>query len=68
MVVCKVSRRLCLHFFYFITNKAALITTTTNYFGAVTHIERRFQFRLINRRVTAGSELFQFLTGGFNRV
>jgi len=42
-------------------NKAALMTT--NCFDAVTHTDRRFQFRLINRRhsrMFACFELFQF--------
>jgi len=49
-------------------NKAALITT--NGFGAVTHTERRFQFRLINRRsqhVLNGSSVHWSGLTRFNR-
>ena len=49
-------------------NKAALMTTKC--FGAVTHTERRFQFRLINRRsqhVMNGSNFSWSGLTGFNR-
>ena len=49
-------------------NKAALMTTDC--FGGVTHTERRFQFRLINRRsqnvLNCSSFHWSGLTG-FNR-
>jgi len=48
-------------------NKAALMT---NSFGAVTHVERRFQFRLINRwsqHVSAFSSFHWSGLTGFNR-
>ena len=63
-VVWKVSRRLCLRASW----KAALMTT--NCFGAVTHTERRFQFRLINRRsqhVLSCSSFHVSGLTGFNR-
>ena len=49
-------------------NKAALMTT--NCFGVVPHTERRFQFRLINRRsqhVLNGSSCYLSGLTGFNR-